>query len=183
MASHRAADRDTVRARIDAELARLYSRTDLPKALERARSAAEISRAQGPSLEGIDALRILGEVARLADQPEQAREALVEALAWTDRFKALGVQSVVLGELGSVQNRLGQLEAAAATLTRAAALAERLGDAAPLHMARFSTKRGRCCRRKRHRICWGNSSRLAQAHWSPLTVLPRPVQTSSALPA
>ncbi len=140
-AGRRATDADPVRMQIDAELARLYIRTDLPKALERARRAAAIARALGPSLEGIDALQILGEVSRTAEQPGEARDALVEALAWSDRFDARGVQGILLAELGKAQERLGQLEAAAATLARAVVLSEQLGDTAVLHNARFELAR------------------------------------------
>lgn len=141
VAGRRAADRDAVRARIDAGLARLYMRVDLSKALARARNAAALSRAQGASPEGIDALQTLGETAILADRLEEAREALTQAVAWTDRMGAQGMQSIVLAELGMVQDRLGQPETAEATVKRAAAMGQRLGDDAALHNARYELGR------------------------------------------
>jgi len=147
VAGQRTTDSDRVRMQIDTKLARLYLRTDLAKSLQRGRRAAAIARALGPSPEGIEVLQVLAEVARAADQPDEAHAALVEALAWTDRFDARGVQSVLLSQQGMVQERLGQMEAAATTLVRAVALAERMGDAAVLHearsgLARFQVKYG-----------------------------------------
>jgi tetratricopeptide (TPR) repeat protein len=139
--SRRASDRDGVRVQIDTGLARIYMRTDVPKALERARRAGAIARAQGPSPEGIDALQILGEAASTADRPDEARSALTEAIAWSDRLGARGVQGILLAELGKAQDRLGQVEAAQATLARAVAVADQLGDSAEVHNARFELSR------------------------------------------
>lgn len=140
-AAQRTVDNDAVRMQIDADLARLYNRIDLAKALERARRAGAIARALGPSLEGIDPLQILGEVARTAGRLEEARETLTEVLDWTNRLGALGVQSFILAELGKAQDGLGQLQDAGDSFARAAALAEQFGDTIALHNARFELAR------------------------------------------
>jgi len=140
-AGRRAADRDEIRVAIDKGLARLYMRTDVPQALARARRAGAIARTQPPSADGIDTLQILGETASTADQPQEARDALAQALAWSDRLGARGVQGILLALLGNAQDRLGQLDAAEASFLRAASVAEQSGDEAQARNARFDLAR------------------------------------------
>ena len=129
VASRRRVDRDVTRMNIDALLARsLYVSSDLPKGLARARNAAAIARELGPSTDGINTLTILGVLANELGHPEEARQALVDAAAWVDQLDVQGVLSSILSSLAEVQDQLGQIEPALATLTRSIALAEKLGD-------------------------------------------------------
>jgi len=142
-ARSRAADNDTNRMNIDANLAHVYFGIDVAKGLERARSAAVIARAQGPSMDGIGALSILGDLAKTSGHLEEARKALSDAVAWIDQQSAVGVLPNILASLGDVQDRLGQVEAAGATIGRALALAEKLGDLPSVHHLRFTLARHR----------------------------------------
>ena len=142
-------DRDRSRMLIDTNLAAIYFNVDLPKGLDRARHAAAIARALGPSLDGITALHSLGENARRSGHLAEARQALVDAVAWIDR-QPHGVArelADVLSALGDVQNRLGQPELAEAAYARALVAAGRLGDPTSLHatglkLARYQYENG-----------------------------------------
>jgi eukaryotic-like serine/threonine-protein kinase len=122
---------------IDTGLASVYLNADVAKGLERARHAAAIARSMDASGEdGIEALLILSEQARTSGHLEEARQALVDAARWVDQQGTTGMLPNVLSPLGEVQDALGQLEAASATLSRAITLAEHLGDPMTLHIAR-----------------------------------------------
>ena len=130
-------DDDHARMMIDIALSHLYYSADPPRALERARHAAAIARTLGVSTDGIDALYALGANARTSGNLTEARLALVDAAAWIDRQGATGMLPNVLAALGQVQDELGEIEAAGATLARAIAEAGRTGDPRDLHAARF----------------------------------------------
>lgn len=88
---------------------------------------------------------MLGEVGTAAGQREEAVGALVEAVAWSDRYAAVGVKSGLLAEWGTAQERLGQVESAETTLKRAVAMAERLKGSDELldarcHLAKVQVK-------------------------------------------
>ncbi|MBK1714252.1 protein kinase domain-containing protein [Rubrivivax gelatinosus] len=129
-ARSRRRDDDAVRMMIDTALAMVYVSADPPLGLARARSAAALARAQGVSADGIEALFTLGENARKAGALAEARQALVDAAAWIDLQGKTGELHMVLSALGAVQNDLGQIEAAGATLRRAVALSERRNEPA-----------------------------------------------------
>jgi serine/threonine-protein kinase len=135
VARSRRSDRDRSRMLIDTNLAALYFNTDLPKGLERARNASSIARALGPSLDGITALHSLGENARRSGQLEEARQALVDAVAWIE-LQPNGVArelADVLSALGDVQSRLGHPALAEDAYARALVGAKRIGDPTSLH--------------------------------------------------
>ncbi|CAN5470601.1 hypothetical protein BH11PSE9_BH11PSE9_06270 [soil metagenome] len=133
-------DADRSRMMIDAALANVYVNVDPPQGLTRARHAAAIARALGVSTDGVEALFTLGENARKAGHLEEARQALADAAQWIDRLGTSGELHMVLGALGAVQNELGQIDAAGATLARAVGLSERKNDTA-VHAARYKLAR------------------------------------------
>jgi len=147
VASGRRVDRDIARMNIDSLLAHAYHSTDISKALARARNAGAIARELGPSTDGINALAIFGFLANESGHPEEARKALVDAVAWVDLLGVEGVLPNILSSLAEAQDLLGQIEPAAATLARALALAERVGDpqsviASRFRLARFQYQNG-----------------------------------------
>ena len=130
-------DDDHARMLIDTALANVYLNADVARGLGRARNAAAIARSLGPTgADGIEALVVLSEQARTAGHLEEARHALVDAARWVDQQGITGMLPNVLSPLGEVQDALGQLEGANATLSRAIRLAEHLGDPMTLHIAR-----------------------------------------------
>ena len=134
-------DRDFARMMIDTGLARLYSDSDLTKALERARNAAAIARTLAPSQDAIGALATLAENARTAGHLEEAHQALVDEAAWVEKKGYTGILPDILITLGQVQSDLGQLDAAGATLARSIPLAERTGSPNTLRNARYALSR------------------------------------------
>ena len=143
LAGGRGVDRDRIRMLIDTNLAAIYFNSDLPKGLERARRAAAAARASGPSLEGITALHSLGENARRSGSLEEARQALLDAVAWID-LQPHGVareMADVLSALGDVQGRLGRPELAGEAYARALAAEARIGDPISLRATRLKFAR------------------------------------------
>jgi len=143
VAKKRRNDRDAIRMHIDTVLASNYLNRDLPKSLERARSAAAIARERGPAQDGITVLYTLGEAARASGHLKEARDALVDAVAWTDeRLQGASTQLPnTLAVLGEVESQLGQPERAGVVFARALAILERLGDPESLHVCRLKLAR------------------------------------------
>lgn len=133
-------DRDFSRMMVDTGLARLYSDSDLTKALERARNAAAIARTLPPSQDAVGALATLAENARKAGYLEEAHQALVDEAAWVDQQGYTGILPDVLVLLGQIQSDLGQLDTAGATLARSIEISERTGSP-KLHNARYALSR------------------------------------------
>ena len=143
-ARSRPVDRDRSRMNIDTGLATVYFTADPPEGLIRARAAAAIARTLDPAQDpqdGIAALFMLGENARKAGHLEEARNALEEAVAWSDRQGVTGVLPDIFASLGEVQDELGLLEPAGVTLARAISLAERIGNPQALHISRYKLAR------------------------------------------
>ncbi|MDY0747688.1 protein kinase [Paucibacter sp. R3-3] len=134
-------DRDSARMMIDTGLARVYSFTELPKALERARRAAEIARSLGPSQDGIGALAMLAIMARKSGYLEEARQALMDEAAWIDQQGDTGILGDLFGVLGELQSDLGQFALAETTLNRSITLAENTRNPQNLHTARYRLAR------------------------------------------
>lgn len=136
-AGRRPVDNDAIRMDIETGLANLLFYTDLPRSYAHARRAGAIAQTQGPSEGAIEALRAVGMTALGMRRYEESRQALAEALARAERLDASGVQAVLLPYLGQAEGALGHPEAARASLARAVALAERVGDATLVHNARY----------------------------------------------
>lgn len=169
-------DDDAARMSIDTALANVYVNTDPPQGLARARHAAAIARAKGVSTLGIDALFTLGENARKSGHLAEARAALADAVTWIDVQGTTGELPMVLAALGSVQDELGQIEAAGATLARATTLSERIGGWS-LHATRYKLARFQYDNRLLHEA---SSTAEPEAAWA--RSLPRDQQTGD-LPA
>jgi serine/threonine-protein kinase len=138
----RRSDRDVFRMNIDTLLARsYYYGSDLPKGLARARNAGAIARELGPSEDGINSLTMVGVLANEAGHPEEARRALEDAVAWVDRLHVQGVLPNILSSLAEAQDELGLIEPAVATLKRAIALSESLGDLKAVIVGRYRLAR------------------------------------------
>ena len=136
-AGRRPVDNDAIRMDIETGLANLLFYTDLPRSYAHARRAGAIAQTQGPSEGAIEALRAVGMTALGMRRYEESRQALAEGLARAERLDASGVQAVLLPYLGQAEGALGHPEAARASLARAVALAERVGDATLVHNARY----------------------------------------------
>ncbi len=132
-------DADELRMTIAGALAFLYFNTDPPQALVQARLAAELARGKPPTQETVNAQQMLGDTANITGHLQEAEAAFTEAQAQIARQPeaAQGGLPLILASLGEVQDKLGRVDSAGATLARARALAERAGDPYSLHIASY----------------------------------------------
>ena len=104
-----------------------------------ARLAAALARGKSPTQETINTQQMLGETANITGHLDEAEAAFTEAQAMIARQPDAGQGGLplILASLGEVQDKLGRVDAAGQTLTRARALAERVGDPYSLYIVSY----------------------------------------------